>query len=293
MSYILEALKKAEQARLAAQLPDKQSLASSSDEPVRERIGWLFGAMLVSALASAAAMGWWFSGKAHEKPAPEKVAVISALTSITPVEANAASEPVAKPNARDVDAASWAPVRRDKDQHSDNVAPRELPVSTPEQVVAPLIVARPVISSQSGAYSKRRDSVPQADKPAGNVDLHEQKPAANPSDSANSASEQKASPKRADKTVASTAVESEGLKLSRSMRVLHLEELPPEVRRDVPKISATGYVYSADTGVRIVNVNERSLQEGDELVAGLKLEQIAPDHVLFSFRGYRFRVEMF
>jgi general secretion pathway protein B len=83
------------------------------------------------------------------------------------------------------------------------------------------------------------------------------------------------------------------LKPSRSLRVLHLEELPPEVRRDVPKISATGYVYSADTGVRVVNVNERSLQEGDELMAGLKLEQIAPDHVLFSFRGYRFRVEMF
>jgi general secretion pathway protein B len=105
--------------------------------------------------------------------------------------------------------------------------------------------------------------------------------------------EQKAAPKRAEKPVATAAVESMGLKLSRSMRVLYLEELPPEVRRDVPKISATGYVYSADTGVRIVNVNERSLQEGDELLAGLKLELIAPDHVLFSFRGYRFRVEMF
>jgi general secretion pathway protein B len=230
MSYILEALKKAEQARLAAKLPDIQSLALSSGEPVRERLAWLFGAVLVIALASAAATGWWFSAKAHEKPSPEKVAVIAALTPLTPIEAQAMREPLAKPDARDVDAAALAPSR------SDDEAPRVRPISTPEQ---------------------------------------------------------KAAPKRAEKPVATAAVESMDLKLSRSMRVLYLEELPPEVRRDVPKISATGYVYSADTGVRIVNVNERSLQEGDELLAGLKLEMIAPDHVLFSFRGYRFRVEMF
>jgi general secretion pathway protein B len=283
MSYILEALKKAEQARLAAKLPDRQSLALSSDEPVRERLAWLFGAMLVSALASAAAMGWWFSGKAHEKSVPEKVAIISPFTAI---EANAAREPLAKPNARDVDAAALARSRK------DNGAPGA-PISRPEQVVAPLIVARPVTSRQDGAYSRPRDSAQQADKSAVTVGSPEHKPAAKPSVSVSPAPDLKAALKRADKPLATAAVETIDLKPSRGSRVLHFEELPPEVRRDVPKISATGYVYSADTGVRIVNVNERSLQEGDELMAGLKLEQIAPDHVLFSFRGYRFRVEMF
>jgi general secretion pathway protein B len=292
MSYILEALKKAEQARLAAKLPDRQSLALSSDEPVREHLAWLVGAMLVTALAGAAAMGWWFSGKAHEKPAPEKVAIISPLTPITPLEADAAREAVAKPGARGVDVAALARSR------SYNAAASVPPISTPEQVVAPLIVARPAASSQSGAYGKPRDLVEQADRSAGNVGLPEQKPVAKLSEPAGRASDQKIALKRADKALVIAAVESidlkpVDLKSSRVSRVLHIEELPPEVRRDVPKISATGYVYSADTGVRVVNVNERSLQEGDELTAGLKLEQIAPDHVLFSFRGYRFRVEMF
>jgi general secretion pathway protein B len=299
MSYILEALKKAEQARFAAKLPNIQSLALSSDEPVRERLAWLIGAMLVTALASAAAMGWWFSGTAHERPAPEKVAIISPLTPLTPMAVDAAREEVAKPNPRKVDAAALAGSRRDNDLHNDNnVAPGVLPISTPEQVVAPLVVVRPVTSSQGGAYSKPRDSVQQADKSAGFVGSPEQRPAAKPSEQPSPAPGQKAGPKRADRPVATAAVESTelmpiDLKPSRSTRVLHVEELPSEVRRDVPKISATGYVYSADTGVRVVNVNERSLQEGDELMAGLKLELIAPDHVLFSFRGYRFRVEMF
>jgi general secretion pathway protein B len=286
MSYILEALKKAEQARLAAKLPNIQSLALSSDEPVRERPAWLFGAMLVSALASAAAMGWWFSGKAHENPVHEKLAIISSLTHR---EAEAAPEPVAKPDTR---AASDAVLGRPRSD-SDRMLPVLVPAGVPEQAVAPLPGARPGTSSQSDFKSRPRDLVQQADKPAGALASSEPKHAAKPASSANPALAQKAAPVRVDKPVATAAVEPVELKLSRSMRLLHLEELPPEVRRDVPKISATGYVYSADTGVRVVNVNERSMQEGDELMAGLKLEQIAPDHVLFSFRGYRFRVEMF
>jgi general secretion pathway protein B len=284
MSYILEALKKAEQARLAGKLPDRQSLALSSEEPARDRLAWLYGAMLATVIASAAAMGWWFSGKSHEKLMPEKMVIISPFT---PIEADAVRGPVAKPNARDVDVAALVLSR------SDNVAPGVLPISPAEQAVVPLTTAQPVTSSQSGAYSKPRDSAQQAANSAGTVGSSEQKPVAKPAGLASPSPDQKAAAKRADKAVPTAAVESTDLKLSRRLRVLHLEELPPEVRRDVPKISATGYVYSADTGVRIVSVNERSLQEGDELMAGLKLEQIAPDHVLFSFRGYRFRVEMF
>jgi general secretion pathway protein B len=293
MSYILEALKKAEQARLAAKLPDRQSLALSSDEPVRERLAWLYGAMLATVVVSASAAGWWFSSKSHEKPMPEKVATISPLSHI---ESEATREPVAKPGTRAAGAAALG--RPHGDSGNDDAAPGVAPASTPEPAVAPLAGALQVTSSQTSAHSKPRDSVQQPDKSADAVGLPEPKHVARPASSVNPVSDQKSKPKRADKPVATAAVETidlkhVDLKPSRGSRVLHLEELPPEVRRDVPKLSATGYVYSADTGVRVVNVNERSLQEGDELTAGLKLEQIAPDHVLFSFRGYRFRVEMF
>ena len=41
------------------------------------------------------------------------------------------------------------------------------------------------------------------------------------------------------------------------------------------------------------SIDERSLREADELFSGLRREQIAQDFLLFSFRGDRFRVEMF
>ena len=290
MSYILEALKKAEQARLAAKLPDRQSLALSPAEPARERLAWLYGAMLATVVAGASAMGWWFSGKSHDKPMLEKLMIVSPLT---PMEAEANRDP-AKADTRAADAVVSGRSRSASASAgaSDRAPPVAVPAGTPEQALAPLTVARPVTSSQID-NSKPRDSVQQADKSAGALASREQKHAGNPASPAIPVLAQKAAPIRADNPIAAAAVDSIDSKRLRGSRVLHLEELPPEVRRGVPKISATGYVYSAETGVRVVNVNERSLQEGDELMAGLKLEQIAPDHVLFSFRGYRFRVEMF
>jgi general secretion pathway protein B len=288
MSYILEALKKAEQARLATKLPDRQSLVLSSDDPVRQRFAWISGAMLIIALAAvviAAGIGWWFSDKARENQLPEKVAVMPPTSLIG---AGTTREAMAIPHAPTVNAAV---AERLAEGSHDNVGTGVLSTRTTEKVITPLLVAHALTSSQSVADKKLHALVERTDKSARIEALPGHKPAARLPGSASLASGAEAGPepKRADKGSATTA----DLKPSRDSRVLHIEGLPPEVRRDVPKISATGYVYSADTGVRVVNVNERSLQEGDELMAGLKLEQIAPDHVLFSFRGYRFRIEMF
>lgn len=46
--------------------------------------------------------------------------------------------------------------------------------------------------------------------------------------------------------------------------------------------------YSNKSTNSIVSINSRMMKEGDSLVPGLKLEQITPDGVILSFKGYRF-----
>lgn len=77
MSYILDALKKAEQERGVGQVP---RLASVQDEPVRRRRGavWLIGgALLINALVLA----WWLRPVAQSKPSHPQ----SARAARTPV----------------------------------------------------------------------------------------------------------------------------------------------------------------------------------------------------------------
>ena len=39
----------------------------------------------------------------------------------------------------------------------------------------------------------------------------------------------------------------------------------------------------------MVGINDRLVQEGQYLADGLKLEQITPDGLIFSYKSYRFR----
>lgn len=49
------------------------------------------------------------------------------------------------------------------------------------------------------------------------------------------------------------------------------------------------HAYSGNPGKRLVGINNRILREGEYVVPGLKLEQITPDGMIFSYKGYSFR----
>jgi general secretion pathway protein B len=71
--------------------------------------------------------------------------------------------------------------------------------------------------------------------------------------------------------------------------VISMAELPPPIQQELPPISIPLHTYSSTPKERIVGINDRLLQEGDYLAPGLKVEQIAPDGVVFSYKNYRFR----
>jgi general secretion pathway protein B len=75
-------------------------------------------------------------------------------------------------------------------------------------------------------------------------------------------------------------------------KVLLVNELPATVRSALPEFKISGHAYSPEPRTRVTRINEKILQEGQELAPGLKLEEIVPDGVIFGYRGYRFRVDL-
>ncbi len=71
--------------------------------------------------------------------------------------------------------------------------------------------------------------------------------------------------------------------------ILAMQELPPEILQEFPKMAISGYSYSATSKERVVAINDHLIQEGQYLADGLKLEQITQDSLIFSYKNYRFR----
>lgn len=72
-------------------------------------------------------------------------------------------------------------------------------------------------------------------------------------------------------------------------RVMPFSGLPLAIQQEIPEIKIQLHSYSSKSINSIVSINSRMLKEGDSLVPGLRLEQITPDGVILSYKGYRFQ----
>jgi general secretion pathway protein B len=69
-----------------------------------------------------------------------------------------------------------------------------------------------------------------------------------------------------------------------------LSELPENLRRQIPLLAITGAVYSENPGQRLLLVNNQVLTQGSLAAPEVNLEEIRARSSVFSFRGTRFRV---
>ena len=74
--------------------------------------------------------------------------------------------------------------------------------------------------------------------------------------------------------------------------VVNLKELPSSVSQGLPDLTMDVHYYDPNPSSRMINIRGRTLKEGQELMAGLRLEEITPGGAVFSYQGYRFRVGM-
>jgi general secretion pathway protein B len=72
-------------------------------------------------------------------------------------------------------------------------------------------------------------------------------------------------------------------------QVVPIDDLPPAIRKDIPDMAVQLHAYSSTPSERLVSINSIRVREGGYLMSGLKLEEITPDGMIFSYKGYRFK----
>lgn len=75
-------------------------------------------------------------------------------------------------------------------------------------------------------------------------------------------------------------------------QVQSLRELPEPIQRAIPQIALGGYMYSKNPADRLLLIDKVLRREGEEVAPGLILEKLQPKQAIFGFRGYRYRVPL-
>ncbi len=73
-------------------------------------------------------------------------------------------------------------------------------------------------------------------------------------------------------------------------RVPSVNELPDDVRRDLPQLVIGGAMYSETPSSRMLIINSQVFHEGDQPYQGLVLEEIRLKSAVFKYRGYRYAI---
>lgn len=75
----------------------------------------------------------------------------------------------------------------------------------------------------------------------------------------------------------------------REQKAMPFAELPLAIQQEIPDMKIQLHSYSNKSANSIVSINSHMMKEGKSLAPGLKLEQITPDGVILSYKGYRFQ----
>ena len=69
-----------------------------------------------------------------------------------------------------------------------------------------------------------------------------------------------------------------------------LSSLTDAFRNSLPPLNVNIHVYSPDESQRILYINNRQVQQGERIQAGVAIEEIVQDGVILRFRGQRFKL---
>jgi general secretion pathway protein B len=255
MSYILEALRKSDQQRQRGTAPTLLAVQTAAVAP--RRPAFLLYGVLAAVLVGAGIVIGWLRPWESEQTDPGRAESAAAKT----VESNpgkptpAPSEMAQQPEAELQNAMRPAP---------SDMAPQS-------KAQAKLQDTRPAASEKAPKPQQKPErfarAKPQISGPAPAAD------AVKPGRAA-------PAPERPGDSAAADVVDLP--------KVISMAELPPSVRQELPAMKISVHAYSSNPGARLVGIDYRILHEGDDVVPGLKLEQITPDGMIFDYKGYRF-----
>lgn len=254
MSYILEALKKAESERRLGSVPDMhaQPLSSAPVEAARTwRNPYAWSVLGVTLLIMAAVL--------LLKPWQTSLRSDSGTTLAQK----------ASPEAAQIDASPKV----------GNLPPAASAPALPPMASAPVPERSPVVRPKN---ESRAEPVKPKPVPAPAKKKRERETVAEPASAAPAAAPKPA--KREDETRAATVAKAPEAGLPR------LHELPGNIQREIPALTVGGYIYSSVPAERSLLINNRLLREGGEVAPGLVLEEMLPKEAVLAYKGHRYRV---
>ena len=84
-------------------------------------------------------------------------------------------------------------------------------------------------------------------------------------------------------------VQQEPAEIVQEQQAMPFEDLPFAIQQEIPAMAVQLHAYSSKRSESLVSINSLRLRDGESLMPGLRLEQITPDGMIFSYKGYRFQ----
>jgi general secretion pathway protein B len=298
MSYILEALKKAQAERQLGNSPTLHAPTLQSAD--RSTTGGRFKKPLVLVIiamavviAALGAMVLRSSRAPVEAPAEQATAGVpapAAQATAQPAAQLAAQPALAAPaDATRTPALQTASVPpADVARNQNQAAPAAVPV--PMALPAPVAALPPPVATITpSARSNAASQMPQLAQtsPSGAP------VSGSPANSADQASRTAPSP-QADQAAspAASGLARAGAPSKSAFEepVQNLRDLPEPIQRSIPQVAVGGYIYSRNAADRLLLIDKVLRREGEEVAPGLLLEKLNPKEAVFNFKGYRYRV---
>jgi general secretion pathway protein B len=266
MSYILDALKKAEKERKQGTLPDMLTVQDIVAEKPRKRLAGVY--FLAAALVLNAGILVWWLGSSHTAKTKAGQTAVAENTSaavadktvqavpevpVSPAPAQEASPEIRPVDKNIVPAITVKPVNIRPEAVSDLPKERPDPPDSRRQLVADPRSPGSAAPKPAGISAEKVKQAEGAGRP--------------PSEPANDFTE-----------------------MPDENKIYKLRELPSAIRQSLPSFSVSALLYSSSPASRMVRVNEQMMREGQELTSGLRLDEIAKEGLVFSYRKYRFFV---
>ncbi|MEN8258873.1 MAG: general secretion pathway protein GspB [Thermodesulfobacteriota bacterium] len=328
MSYILEALKKSDQQRPQEKVPDLNTVQVELSPVKKKKASWLF---FLAAILLLNVILVLFAIMRQDQPATGPQAVVhnsdryesatvqEKQNNIVPQSAQVLSPVIPEPSPAD-------PVVT-VDDKSRVVSLEESGAASSQEpsVAAPVVHARdtekaedkmagginiaggqeeahvePVLNPEEEATYKEaaKETVPAAPStivPQENFDLATELES---SETTTLPEEQAENPEinRAQQALLAEPAPSTSIapKNSLSRKALPIYQLPTSIRQQLPEIHIAAHAfYKNKPSSRFASINGKMMREGYTLAPDLKVAEISPDGVIFSYQKYIFHVPVF
>ena len=280
MSYILDALRKAEEKEEEAGVPALLSIPSHEARGLKRRALWPYP-LTFALLVNAAAIFWSLYPRTPGEPlmpGENRTLVQAPVTHLQGPEAAHLTTPGLTPAGEEEDRSLY--LSSDISPHDQDGGGRERTGENRQRY-------KPQPKQEQGSHALRSiDPQNRAQREASN-----KSPVLAGREAPRMLSSSPSGTGRPD----DAAAEIQAQPHQRAVRaapgeIFSLDQLPLSVRSNLPAFHLSGHAYGPEPASRVVRINEQVLQEGELLGPGLRVEEITPGGVVLSYRAYRFQV---